>query len=106
MTANRTKIPYLPDPLSGLANVALNFSWRWNRHARELFRDLDPTLWQLSGRNPIELLRRVDPARLQARTRDPEFMALYEKVVRTASLEQQASAVGRRVARRGQARCC
>jgi starch phosphorylase len=91
MTANRTKIPYLPDPLSGLADVALNFSWRWNRHARELFRDLDPTLWQLSGRNPIELLRRVDPARLQARTRDPEFMALYEKVVRTASLEQSNS---------------
>ena len=91
MSAKLTKIPYLPDALAGLADVALNFSWRWNRHARELFRDLDPTLWHLSGRNPIELLRRVDPARLQARSRDPSFMALYERVVRTADLERSNS---------------
>ena len=91
MSANRTKIPYLPDALDGLADVALNFSWRWNRHARELFRDLDPTLWHLSGRNPIELLRRIDPARLQARTRDRAFMALYEKVIQAAGIERSHS---------------
>ncbi len=91
MTANRSKIPYLPEALSGLADVALNFSWRWNRHARELFRDLDPTLWHLSGRNPIELLRRIEPSRLQKRARDPEFMALYEKVLTRASAERSLS---------------
>jgi len=91
MRANSTKIPYLPDALGGLADVALNFSWRWNRHAKELFRDLDPTLWHLSGRNPIELLRRIDPARIQARTRDPEFMALYERVMQAAELERSHS---------------
>ncbi len=91
MSANRFKIPYLPEALSGLADVALNFSWRWNRFARELFRDVDPILWHLSGRNPIELLRRVDPARLQSCTRDPEFMALYEKVIATASVERYSS---------------
>ncbi|MGD8363198.1 MAG: DUF3417 domain-containing protein, partial [Gemmatimonadota bacterium] len=91
MTANRSKIPYLPDALEGLADVALNFSWRWNRHARALFWDLDPTLWGLQGRNPIALLRRIEPARLQARARDPEFMALYEKVMEAATAEQSNS---------------
>ena len=91
MSANHFKIPYLPEGLSGLADVALNFSWRWNRFARELFRDLDPILWHLSGRNPIDLLRRLAPARLQACARDPNFMALYEKVMAAASTERYSS---------------
>ena len=89
MSANRNKIPYLPESLDGLADIALNFSWHWNRFARELFRDIDPTLWHLSGRNPIELLRRVDPARLQSRTRDPDFMALFQRA-RTALESEHA----------------
>jgi len=91
MTANRFKIPYLPEEISGLADVALNFSWRWNRFAREFFGEIDPILWHQSGRNPIDLLRRIDPARLQACARDPRFMALYEKVMAAASLERYHS---------------
>ncbi|MGM0669816.1 MAG: DUF3417 domain-containing protein, partial [Gemmatimonadota bacterium] len=91
MIANRFKIPYLPEGISGLADVALNFSWRWNRRARELFREIDPTLWQLTGRNPIDLLRRVDPARLQACAHDPDFMVLYEKVMASAFTERYSS---------------
>ncbi len=68
--------------------MALNFSWRWNRFARELFREIDPVLWHLSGRNPIDLLRRVDPARLHACARNPDFIALYGKVMAAASTER------------------
>ena len=91
MNANRFKIPYLPETIQGLADVSLNFSWRWNRYARELFREIDPTLWHISGRNPIELLRRVDPARLHACARDPRFMILYNKVMGIANLERFSS---------------
>lgn len=91
MIANRFKIPYLPENISGLADVALNFSWRWNRSARELFREIDPILWHLTGRNPIDLLRRVDPARLQSCAHDPGFMVLYEKVMAAASTERYSS---------------
>ena len=55
MAQNSAKIPYLPGPLQGLGDIALNFSWRWNRYARELFWEIDPTLYHLSGRNPIEV---------------------------------------------------
>ena len=81
MASHSNKIPYLPEDLHGLAEIALNFSWRWNRDASEIFREMDPVLWHLSGRNPIELLRRVDPARLAACARDPGFMELYRRAM-------------------------
>ncbi len=91
MASNSSKIPYLPEPLQGLAGIALNFSWRWNRHARALFWEIDPTLYHLSGRNPIELLRRADPSRLAACARDPEFLQRYAKVMETAAMEESNS---------------
>jgi starch phosphorylase len=91
MASRTTKIPYLPEPLTGLGEIALNFSWRWNRYARELFWEIDPTLYRLSDRNPIELLRRVDPARLATLARDPDFLYRYTKVLETASLEESSS---------------
>src|SRR2546422_11037671 len=53
--------PALPERIAGLAAVASNLSWSWNRNARALFRSLDPALWRRTQHNPIELLRRVDP---------------------------------------------
>jgi glycogen phosphorylase len=91
MNSDSSKIPYLPEPIQGLAGIALNFSWRWNRHARELFWEIDPILYSLSGRNPIEVLRRADPARLAACARDPEFLQRYRRVVETAALEESRS---------------
>src|SRR2546430_17707352 len=56
--------PALPERIAGLAAVASNLSWSWNRNARALFRSLDPALWRRTQHNPIELLRRVAPERL------------------------------------------
>src|SRR3989441_665386 len=70
----------LPDRIRGLATVAANLSWSWNRNARAMFRSIDQALWHLTRHNPIELLRRVDPARLAACARDPEFLRLYDAV--------------------------
>src|SRR3989441_3745166 len=70
----------LPDRIRGLAAVAANLSWSWNRNARALFRSIDQALWHLTRHNPIELLRRVDPARLAACAQDPEFLRLYDAV--------------------------
>src|SRR2546426_5697651 len=64
--------PALPERIAGLAAVASNLSWSWNRNARALFRMLDPALWRRTQHNPIELLRRVDPARLAACARSEE----------------------------------
>src|SRR5204863_9902723 len=72
--------PALPERIGGLAAVAANLSWSWNRNARALFRSLDPALWRRTQHNPIELLRRVAPERLAACAADPEFLRLYDVV--------------------------
>src|SRR2546428_12469118 len=84
--------PALPDRIAGLAAVAANLSWSWNRNARALFRMLDPALWRRTQHNPIELLRRVDPARLAACAQEPAFLQVYHPVVAVAA--QDATSAG------------
>jgi glycogen phosphorylase len=45
--------PAVPARINGLAAVAANLSWSWNRNARALFRMLDPALWRRTQHNPI-----------------------------------------------------
>src|SRR6059036_1486505 len=85
MTQPQPSGPALPDRIKGLAAVAANLSWSWNRNARALFRLLDAALWRRTQHNPIELLRRVDPARLAACAADPAFLGLYDAVAAAAA---------------------
>src|SRR6266513_6473681 len=85
MTQPQQSGPALPDRIKGLAAVAANLSWSWNRNARALFRLLDAALWRRTQHNPIELLRRVDPARLAACAADPAFLHLYVAVAAAAA---------------------
>src|SRR5436309_14095283 len=87
-----TSAPALPERIAGLAAVASNLSWSWNRNARALFRLLDPALWRRTQHNPIELLRRVAPERLAACVADPEFLRLYDAVAAAAA--QSATSAG------------
>jgi starch phosphorylase len=81
MNAALEGIPPLPDSISGLASIALNLAWSWNRDARELFARIDPTVWSRTRDNPVRLLQEVDPARLASCASDPEFVALYDTVL-------------------------
>jgi starch phosphorylase len=87
MAVDRTKIPYLPERIEGLAAVATNISWSWNRDARRLFSMIDEPLWHLTRHNPIAVLRRIDPGRLSECARDPKFLALCDMVVETLRRE-------------------
>lgn len=75
-----SRIPYLPKRIEGLAGIATNLFWSWSREVRALFRAVDQRLWHLTWHNPIDLLQRVDPARLTACSRDPEFLKRYDAV--------------------------
>nr|NIP81964.1 glycosyltransferase family 1 protein [Gemmatimonadota bacterium]NIQ57562.1 glycosyltransferase family 1 protein [Gemmatimonadota bacterium]NIX46879.1 DUF3417 domain-containing protein [Gemmatimonadota bacterium]NIY11226.1 DUF3417 domain-containing protein [Gemmatimonadota bacterium] len=48
-----------------LQELAYNLRWDWHRPTRELFRELDPDLWEAVGHNPVALLRRLDRAVLE-----------------------------------------
>ena len=75
------KIPYLPEPIAGLDRIALNLWWRWDRRARLLLRNLDPTIWSATRHNPVALLRQVHPNRLAHLSRDKAYLRDYETVL-------------------------
>ncbi|MBM4188111.1 MAG: glycosyltransferase family 1 protein [Gemmatimonadetes bacterium] len=77
----RQKISVLPPRLEGLAALATNLSWSWNREARDLLRTIDPPLWRETRHNPIEMLREVPPSRLEKLAHDPTFLARYDRVM-------------------------
>lgn len=66
--------PVLPEPLRPLEELATNLRWSWHQGTRELFRAVDPKLWDAVGHDPIRLLSQVDPARLQKLSADPKFV--------------------------------
>ena len=81
MTPHTGHIPYLPARIEGLATLAKNLWWSWNRDARGLFRSIDPTLWGLTRHNPLDLLCRVDPERVAACASDADFLRRYDDVM-------------------------
>jgi glycogen phosphorylase len=88
MTHPQSKIPYLPERIIGLADLAHNLSWSWSHEARALFQSIDQPLWHLTRHNPIELLRRVDPARLAQCAEDGEFLRHFDEVMQRYEREQ------------------
>src|SRR5688572_11936182 len=50
-----------------LEALAQNLWWSWDRDTSSLFRDLDPELWRETDHNPIALLQRIPPIRLEER---------------------------------------
>ncbi|MFZ5623240.1 MAG: alpha-glucan family phosphorylase [Gemmatimonadota bacterium] len=85
-------LSHLPPELSGLADVAYNLSWSWNRDARTLLRLIDEPVWHLTRHNPIALLESTSAERLRECAADPVFMEQYRKVM--AWREREAKSDG------------
>ncbi len=58
--------------LDSLKELALDLRWSWNHCADEIWRELDPTLWQLT-QNAWIVLETVSRDRLQSLLADPKF---------------------------------
>ncbi|MCA0377767.1 MAG: alpha-glucan family phosphorylase [Gemmatimonadetes bacterium] len=80
--------PRLPARLEGLAQLARNLAWSWNREARMLFRAIDDGLWHRLRHNPIRMLQTVAPARLQELASDPTFCARYDRAMQWLAAER------------------
>jgi len=72
--------PSLPEELAGLIELAHNLRWTWRGEIREVFRRLDPKLWEATTHNPVAMLGQIDQARLDRASRDPGFIAQYRRV--------------------------
>jgi starch phosphorylase len=64
----------LPEPLNPLQELAFNLRWSWDHRTRDLFRWVDPQIWELTFHDPVRLLSLVGRQRLEQLAADPAFM--------------------------------
>ncbi len=65
----------LPEPLAPLAELVMNLRWSWHPQSLDLFRSVDPQVWDAVGQDPVRLLGEVSPERLAQLAADPVFLA-------------------------------
>ena len=70
----------LPKELKCLYEIAHNMWWAWNYEGRDLFKSLDPALYEKVNANPVLLLERLSYDRKEAIVKDKETMAKVKKV--------------------------
>src|SRR5579875_3661927 len=66
----------LPEPLEPLQELAFNLRWAWDERTRDLFRWVDPQIWEQTFHDPVRLLSLVDQRRLEQLIDDPAFMGV------------------------------
>jgi len=69
----------LPAPLSALGRLSLNLRWSWHAPTRDLFRDLEPRVWEAVRHDPVALLAEVGPDRLAELARDEALVARVQE---------------------------
>lgn len=65
----------MPAALAPLRGLAMNLRFSWRPPTAELFRRIDPALWEGTGQNPLRVLREAPPARLAALAGDARYAA-------------------------------
>lgn len=66
--------PELPGNLKPLEAISRNFYWSWNPEGVELFRELDPRLWDKCEQNPRLLLKKINKLRLWQKSADSVYV--------------------------------
>ncbi len=69
-----------PQRLGALTELAMDLRWSWNHGADELWRRLDPALWELTH-HPNVVLQTVAREKLASSLADPGFCELLDRLV-------------------------
>jgi starch phosphorylase len=84
----------LPTEVEGfdsLAELAMDIRWSWSHCADEVWRELDPALWELTY-NPWAVLQTVSRDQLECRLADPAFHKRVDELVRAKRQAMEAPA--------------
>ncbi len=87
-----TVTPCLPARLECLHKLSLNLRWSWHHPTIELFRTLDPDLWEETGHNPRLTLARIDQRRQAELCVDEAFLAQMDRA--SADLDAYLASTG------------
>lgn len=70
----------LPEPLAPLQELAFNLRWSWDERTRDVFRWVDPYLWEQTQHDPVQVLSLVARERLEALAKDNAFMSFLGEI--------------------------
>ncbi len=68
----------LPEKLKGLAELAVDMRWSWDRQAEELWRKIDTEMWDATG-NPWFILESVSQKKLDELSKDESFLCQIDE---------------------------
>src|ERR1035437_6371372 len=69
-----------PQGIAALTELAMDLRWSWNHCADELWRRLDPALWDLTF-HPNVVLQTVSRERLESALADPDYCGLLDRLI-------------------------
>lgn len=72
----------IPERIARLRELAYNLWWTWHPEAQDLFRQIDPDLWELDYHNPVDFLRDARQRKLEAAANNPLYLKHYDGVMR------------------------
>ena len=84
----------LPSDVEGyesLVDLALDMRWSWSHATDEVWRQLDPVLWELTH-HPCDVLQTVSRDKLRNALADPAFRAKIDDLVRSSKQMEDAPA--------------
>ncbi len=85
---------FLPMEIEGfdsLAELALDMRWSWNHYTDEVWRQLDPELWELT-QNPWVVLQTVSREQIERMSANPAFRKKVDALVQTRRKATEAPA--------------
>src|SRR5580658_8609335 len=74
------ELPAAHEVFDALAELALNVRSSWNHATDEIWREIDPRLWEIT-RNPWAVLRTVSRDHLDRQMADPVFRANVQRLL-------------------------
>src|SRR5450631_3524982 len=84
----------LPADVEGfdsLVELALDMRWTWNHATDEVWRQLDPVLWDLT-RHPCDVLQTVSREKIRRVLADPAFRKKFDALVQSKKQAEEAPA--------------
>src|SRR5512147_494992 len=73
-------LPAEVEGFDSLAELALDMRWSWNHCADEVWRQLDPALWELT-QNPWVVLQTVSREQIERMSADPAFRKKVDSLI-------------------------
>jgi starch phosphorylase len=70
----------IPEQLKNLQEIATNLWWVWNHEGANLFKELDPAIWEETQGNPVLLLQRISNKRVEQILGNQELMNKIQNV--------------------------